>query len=63
MVPAALSLPFAEVLADDVLVRMCLFLPGPALLLVGTTGRELRQRTQSCWLLWRGLCSDVPLGQ
>jgi len=47
---------FLEVLNDDVLLRICRFLPAGPLLGIGSACCELQQRTQDCLELWKALC-------
>jgi len=46
-----------DVLYEDVLVRMCRFLPATSLLSTGVACSEVHERTQQSVELWKGLCS------
>lgn len=48
-----------EFLHDDVLLRICRFLPASFLLGTGVTCRGLRERTQDSVELWKGLCEAL----
>jgi len=48
--------------ADDVLLRVCRFLPAEALLNTGTTCAELQERTRDSVELWKALC-EFLIGQ
>lgn len=50
---------FVDVLADDVVHRMCAFLPGKALLDISATTTVLCRHAQRSPALWRSLCRSL----
>lgn len=48
-----------DVLSEDVLLRMCLFLPGKALMDLSMTSRLLQPRANDSPTVWRSLCESL----
>eukprot|EP00929_Paragymnodinium_shiwhaense_P113190 TRINITY_DN81449_c0_g1_i1.p1 TRINITY_DN81449_c0_g1~~TRINITY_DN81449_c0_g1_i1.p1 ORF type:complete len:613 (+),score=106.63 TRINITY_DN81449_c0_g1_i1:215-2053(+) len=59
VVDAAMQRCLLDVLHEDVLVRLCRFLPAQTLLAAGGTCKELRTRTVESVELWKGLCQAL----
>lgn len=50
---------FTHIFSEDVMLRMCLFLPGRALLDLGATCQTLRPCTNDGPMVWRSLCVSL----